>query len=321
MIRAGLAAAALVAMSSAASAFDCSKASTAIEKAICADTSLKAVDDAMADAYSALRSRLDEAQRQALKGDQIDWLRRRENLCSTGDDAAPVDGTCLRHETQGRTRLLTGTPDHACPGAPGFTPVFQRRVDEAQRIEISLVWPQVDGPGMAPLNALIARATSGGEVNRDLVEGPYGNTMDYAIRYASGEFISIAFEGYEYTGGAHGMGYAIGVNYLPRAGRALKLDDFLDAGGKAALIPLCRASIAAEKRARGVPEELIDPSLGDEALSDGIGAITAWTFGEDGARIRYDAYALGSYAEGAYDCTVSWADLKGVAKWGAPLPF
>ncbi|RJF87966.1 DUF1311 domain-containing protein [Oleomonas cavernae] len=307
----------------AANAFDCAKATTAIERTICANPAVKAADDAMGEAYAALRSRQDEAQRAALKGDQVDWLKRRENLCLNYGDKAPppADPACLRRETERRTRLLSGTPEYAGPGAPSFAPVFYRKVDEGRQIEISLVWPQVDGPGMGPLNGLVARATSGGEVNRDAVEGPYGNTMGYRIGYASDRLISIAFDGYEFTGGAHGMGYASAVNYLPQAGRALQLDDVLDARGKAALIPLCRASIAAEKRARAVPEELIDSSMSDEALADSINSISAWSFGQDGAQIHYDAYALGSYAEGAYDCAVSWADLKGIVKWGAPLPF
>jgi len=316
MMRAAIAAAVMLGAAPAV-AFDCGKAATAIEKAICADPALKAADSAMADAYAALRASMGDDQRRALKGDQLDWLRRREDLCT----APPVDGACLLRETQRRTRLLTGTPDYAERGAPKFTPFFHRKVDEARQIEISMVWPEAAGPGMNPLNGLIGQATSGGEVDRDLVEGPYGNTMGYRIGYASGRLISIVFDGYEYTGGAHGMGYAVAVNYLPQAGRALTIDDFLDDRGKAALIPLCRAAIAAEKRTREVPEELIDSSLGDEALADSIGTIAAWSFGHDGALIHYDAYALGSYAEGAYDCRVSWADLKGVAKWGASLPF
>ena len=324
MIRSGFGAiAVLLVTAPSAVAFDCARASTAIETAICADPALKAADDLMGEAYTALRTNQDEAQRKALKGDQLDWLRRRENLCTNGDDKAPppVDGACLLRETEQRRRLLTGTPDYARWGAPSFAPVFYRRVDEGRQIEISLVWPRVSGSRVAALNSMIAQATSGGEVNRDLVEGPYGNTMGYAIRYASSQFVSIAFDGYEYTGGAHGLGYAMGINYLPQAGRALRLDDFLDAAGKAALIPRCRLSLAAEKRAREVPEEMIDASLGDEALADSINSIAAWSFGRDGATIHYDAYALGSYAEGAYDCQVSWADLKAVAKKNAPLPF
>lgn len=324
MIRLALGAAvALLGTAPAALAFDCAKAATRIEKTICADPALKAADAAMAEAYAALRAGQDEGQRQAMKADQLDWLRRRELLCAGGDDKTPLpaDAACLLRETQARSRLLSGTPDYAERGAPRFVPFFHRKVDDRHRIKISMVWPEASGPGMNPLNGLISQATLGGEVDIDLAEGPYSNIMGYSIPYASGRLVSIVLDGYEYTGGAHGMGYAIGVNYLPEAGRALTIDDFLDDRGKAALLPLCRASIAAEKRAREVPEELIDSSLGDAALADSISSISAWSFGHDGARIHYGAYALGAYAEGAYDCAVSWPDLKTVAKWGAPLPF
>ena len=46
-----------------ADAFDCARASTAMERAICADPTLKATDDAMSAAYSSLRQRLQGRER------------------------------------------------------------------------------------------------------------------------------------------------------------------------------------------------------------------------------------------------------------------
>lgn len=307
----------------AALAFDCAKAKSPVELAICAAPSLKAADDRMSAAYAALRGASDEAQRAAWRGDQRDWIERRDGICTYYDEQQQpaLDRTCLERMTEERTRELSATPETEGPGAPRFLPVLTRVDDEAAQISVSILRPRAVDPAMTELNAALEQAADASEADIGGGEGPYGRTVSYRILYASAAFVSVFFDIYEYTGGAHGMSYGRAVNFLPAAGRALAFDDFIDEAGRKALIPLCRDSIAAEKRERGVPEELIAPSLTDEALGDGIEVLPAWSFDAKGARIRYDAYALGAYAEGAYDCTIGWAALKPHLKPGAPLPL
>ncbi|MFA5120801.1 lysozyme inhibitor LprI family protein [Zavarzinia sp.] len=318
--------AAVLAAPGAALAFDCTKAKTDIEKAICADPAAKAADDAMSAAYAAAKALLDAEQQKALRDDQRDWVKRRNDICMTYPDQgqATPDAECLARMATDRAGLLSAAPVFAGPDAPRFAPVILRDVDEAAQLEVSIIRPQVvepQTPAMNQLNGLLAKAAGASETDIGSEEGPYGRIVGYRIGYASGRFVSVDFDIYEYTGGAHGMSYNVVVNFLPEAGRALKLDDVIDAKGKAALIPLCRASVTAEKHKREVPEELIADSLGDEALADGIGDIANWGFDGDGVRIHYAPYALGSYAEGGYDCTLSWAALKPLTKADAPLPF
>ena len=58
--------------------FDCARASTGSERAICADPTLSALDRDMAAAYAAARTRISPAARQALQSDQQAFLRVRE---------------------------------------------------------------------------------------------------------------------------------------------------------------------------------------------------------------------------------------------------
>lgn len=309
----------LVVAATPALAFDCTKASAPVEQAICADPALKASDDAMSAAYGAARTRLDAAGKAALRGLQLDWIKLRDGRCTGWDAAAAVDRQCLGEEIADRTALLTAAPLHAAPGAPRFSPVFFRLVDEKADIDIGLVYPQVvdpETPAMAALNRYLAAR---GAV--DQVEGPYGRTLTYRIGYASGQFVSVRFDGYEYTGGAHGMGFTGGVNFLPERGRLLEIADLLDRRGQKALTAHCRARLADEKRRREVPEELIADALNDEALSIGITEPRFWTFDDRGAAIHYGPYELGSYAEGSYECAVPWPDLSAFAKPDAPLPL
>lgn len=313
----------VVAVNPAAWAFDCAKAKAPVERAICSDPALKAADDDMSAAYAALRAAADDAQREAWRGDQRDWIERRDGICAAYDQGqdASFDFACLKRLTEARTRELSATPETTGQGAPRFLPVLTRVADDAAQISVSILRPRAVDPALAELNAALDEAADASEADIGAGEGPYGRVVSYRILYASARFVSVFFDIYEYTGGAHGMGYGRAVNFLPAAGKSLDFDDFIDEAGRKALIPLCRASIAAEKRERGVPEELIAPSLTDDALDDGIAVLPAWSFDAKGARIRFDAYALGSYAEGAYDCTIGWSALKPHLRPGAPLPF
>lgn len=68
-----------------AAGFDCSKASTAVEKAICGDPKLSSLDEELSAAYSkALSSAVD---RDAMKAEQRRWLTQVRNKC--------VDALCL----------------------------------------------------------------------------------------------------------------------------------------------------------------------------------------------------------------------------------
>lgn len=310
----------------AAQAFDCAKANAPVERAICSDPALKAADDRMGQAYGAVRAAADEAGRDAWRRDQRGWIERRDGICADYDlgQATRFDTACLLRLTGERIAELSATPEMIGPEAPAFVPLLTNVEDKAAQVSVSILRPKAVAPAtpaLSALNAAIEEEASASEADIGGGETPYGRVVSYRIPYASGRFVSIVLDIYEYTGGAHGMSYGRAVNFLVGEGRALGFDDFIDEAGRKALIPLCRASIAAEKRRREVPEELIDSSLGDDALADGLEILPAWSFDGTGARIRYDAYALGSYAEGAYDCVLPWAALKPHLKPGAPLPF
>ena len=64
-----------------AAAFDCAKAGTAVEKAICQDPAAKRLDDELGTAYGQLRGTLAEPEQKMLAMSQKRWIARRE-FCS-----------------------------------------------------------------------------------------------------------------------------------------------------------------------------------------------------------------------------------------------
>ena len=78
--------------------YDCAKASTTVELAICADVELAALDRAMADQYWAARSRLGTSSSNQLKIEQRAWLRERGACGGRPDQRECLVQTMTRRE-------------------------------------------------------------------------------------------------------------------------------------------------------------------------------------------------------------------------------
>jgi uncharacterized protein len=83
-----------------AASFDCSKAETADEKAVCADRQLNDEDVEMAVLYTQLRPLLGMGARGAMEDEQAAWLKRRT--------ACGADRACLSKAYQERVQQLRG---------------------------------------------------------------------------------------------------------------------------------------------------------------------------------------------------------------------
>lgn len=97
--------------------FDCARAGTVSERTICASTFLPALDRRVAAAYAEARRELGGALgewlEEALRGDQIAWLRRR--------DRCGADVACLAREMERRAETLSFRASGAGPPSGRFT--------------------------------------------------------------------------------------------------------------------------------------------------------------------------------------------------------
>jgi uncharacterized protein len=82
-----------------AASFDCAKAKTPVEKMICADEELSALDDQMDGVYKAAFRRCEDQDKEQLKIAQRQWLKER-NACG--------DTPCIRKSYEARLLLLSG---------------------------------------------------------------------------------------------------------------------------------------------------------------------------------------------------------------------
>lgn len=131
---------------------------------------------------------------------------------------------------------------------------------------------------------------------------------DYAITLHQGGLFSMAFNVWEYTGGAHGNSNCITLNL--RTGEtltALKLNDVIG---------------DSEESIKAVSDFLIADLKKQEASSVVSGSITAfaidelpaWSLSPQGITFHFAPYAVASYAEGAFEVLMPWEALGEHAK-------
>jgi uncharacterized protein len=112
----------LAASPAVAQSFDCSKARTPIEQAICASPALAAQDKALNDAYIAARANLasDSPEAAALRDSQRAWISERNRACGAGDAAS-----CLAASYKARLSAIAAAakaaPAASSPAAPAPT--------------------------------------------------------------------------------------------------------------------------------------------------------------------------------------------------------
>src|SRR3954447_3414778 len=81
-----------------AASFDCSKAGTSFEKAICVSPDLSKQDEVLAQAYATALGGLSKPAADEVKATQHDWLDYAAKVCS--DDAQPIQGDYTEDQTQ-----------------------------------------------------------------------------------------------------------------------------------------------------------------------------------------------------------------------------
>jgi uncharacterized protein len=162
-----------------AASFDCTKATTAQEKAICGTPALSAADDQMAAAYHAWLSAAPAAWAAGIRDNQLAWLRLRDGSCPGGDVNNPI-ASCLSdiykpriEELQQRVQHIAGmtfvsqsitltardTTDSAPPaGVSEVTPGFGTLV--ASWAQASSTTPQWTAWNSAVVPAIIQAANA-----------------------------------------------------------------------------------------------------------------------------------------------------------------
>ena len=142
----------------------------------------------------------------------------------------------------------------------------------------------------------------------------YDEQSGASVLFHQGNLLSLAFFGYSYSGGAHGLGGTTVASYDLRTGRRLYYDDIFQPTAKAQLLPLLEQTVRALFKMK--PGEPLDEQL----LVTKIPITHNVCLTSGGALFVYEPYEIASYAQGEVRVFVPLAQLRGLLREGLPLP-
>ncbi|MDP4025880.1 lysozyme inhibitor LprI family protein [Methylobacterium sp. NEAU 140] len=325
----GLSLVAVLAACAPARAFDCAKAGSPVERAICADPAAKAADAAMEVAFNRLRDGIAGENRRAALDDQRAWLKDRNTRCAekgAGQGAAQGAGQpagqgtamtrCLAEADAARTRVLTGQAQAGPPLERRPVPVFVRQAGARDKVAVAVRvyrFPDPADPLERTVNAEADKALAAIPYKPEDPDGPgtWGYEELWTIAYATPRLISIKRDTWEFTGGAHGTSGTLGLT-VDAAGRILTFPDLFAKPVAADFAALCLKTIKAARAEKGGEAEP-DPAL-LKKIAPVVADLRNWVFTGAGATVYFDPYSVGPYAEGAYECPLPAALLDRAAR-------
>jgi uncharacterized protein len=314
-----------------AASFDCTKAKTAQEKAICSSPALSAADDQMAAAYKAWLAAAQPDWTAGIRENQIVWLRFRDASCP----AAEADNSivsCLSDIYRGRIDDLQGMVQHI--GGVTFvsqaiTLTVRDTSDSAPPAGVTEVtpgfgtlqatWPQASSTTAqwtawnsaivpAVIQAANANETLSAKAWKDLVQPGVDLNLTVTVERLNTQWVSATIDGLYDGHGAHPTENSAEFYWMLGEQRALKPEDvFLPKSGWDTWI---------EKRLDSYLQKVLDSNGNDQRQykpGDLPGIVTNpadWKLDAKGFSIFFQPYQVACYACTPNPMIIPWSELK-----------
>lgn len=304
-----------------AASFDCNKAATPFEHAICDDTALSMADDRLAATYQTAIGGLSEMALAAVRGDQRKWLDYAQRACAP--EAKPMASgeydedrrRCLVSLFNSRSTVLESS---RMIGGKRFYPRAQYAAlpdPDAEdpdvywavaSHELSYVQLDADDASAKAFNLYVeeqAKAMSGDDAEAD---GSSDTINSIKVKDADYNSVTLDTNTYWYGHGAAHGNWTIGyLHYRLDENRALVAEDiFAGKRWKAALLDLTVEALQAEHGEELMLDDtsflanvVIDPDRWD--LSDPYSLI-----------LQFQPYEVSYYAYGAPTARIPWPKLQ-----------
>ncbi len=299
--------AAALTLAAPAQAFDCRKAVSEIDKAICAMDYAVEANNAMEAAYTKLRGALGPKGKSVLLDGQRAWITYRDERCG------PVTA-CLAEESDNRTQALEVTPAGM---APWF--LFQVGVDNGYEVKLE-GYRFTETAGAAEdgynrwLDRLVKDSPYGDPPDTDEDHHPYSWEANIPAPWLTARLISAVAWNYYFSGGAHPNSSTDGL-FLDR--KSARMPSAAALFGKEGLDRLQRE--CAEQIVRADWEGLGDDDIAqgikqlDETypgvVAETVRSMERWHVDADGVHVRFDSYAVAPYSAGPQECVFEAADI------------
>ncbi len=334
-----------------AASFDCAKATRPVEKLICRDKNLNALDERLGQVYRAGLQKLPTAGVGPLRADQVQWLAWVQEMCHAPEPDAPVTSAaaadvvaCMLPLYEERTKLLRGvaierdgvrflvrTQYLAAPEDPdkGDFPGFGT---------LQVSWPLalVDSPEWKIWNQ--AAETAAYAVARDAQSNKDTSTtrqpqwtpelaksadteITLRVRKVEDRRVTsaLSLESMKH-GGPHPYELYSTETWLLDAKRPLRAVDVFQPGDawKKAIAQACWVAIRAGDKSGYVSQDVTGPD--SKNLERVIVDVGNWTLEHDGLHISYPEYAVSPRYARMDDTVIPWTALQPVLAKGFITP-
>lgn len=147
--------------------------------------------------------------------------------------------------------------------------------------------------------------------------GSMGSSLNvsYTVALAQDDLVSIKFDISSYSqGAAHPSNYSAVTNFDLKNGKQLRLGDLFKPDAKfiQAISTYCIADL--KKQGKGLPDEEIQRGAAPSAKN-----FQSWNITKRGLGINFDAYQVGSYADGPQYVLVPYSALKDLINPEGPV--
>lgn len=292
--------------------FDCAKATTEVEKTVCASPDLAQADQALAEAYRAVLARAPEDAKALLRADQRAWIAHVGKTCQAR--WAPPSGfsgyakDCVESAYRVQTEFYTGSALTLLPGSGGVllgrqvyrsAPVAAEDiVEHAPKIRVeSYRYPQFLGPALRLL-----ASDKPPEPDPDSFE----TSSDFKVVVTGDRLLSLERIIYTYQGGAHGTYSSSFETVDLAAARLLTMADIFrpNTPWRAVLARETDTLLRATAKAEEWPYEPLTVAEQTKAVAEPARWALTKTFG-----VYFGIYEVGPYAAGAHVASVPYTAL------------
>jgi uncharacterized protein len=303
--------------------FDCSKASTLVERAICGNPELAGADREMAAIYARLAKALPEPGKHHLIGEQAQWLANRDKACTgDGEDIAH----CLKRRYLTRTAYLKTVAEDGDPFIGEQSLLEQGTVGKVS-YEIDATWPQFysSTTDFSAVNRMFSK-----QAHEAAAEAKPDNSADidrkqdwsyeqhFSLQRPSADAVAVAVGFSAYSGGAHGVSGTTAYLVDLRTGRTASPETVFAKGDGwlKVLEPLVRADLE---------KQFEDGKLGfDDAVTpDNLRKLLRepghYYYRSDRLELIFDAYVVGPYVSGPFTVEIPYSTLKPLLSADGPL--
>ena len=316
-----------------AASFDCAKATTPFEHAICDSPELSAADDLLAKSFATATGGLTKDAVVLMRGDQRNWLDYAQRACT--DDAEPLTrgrydengASCLVEKFNTRSRALEES--RMIGGHRFYIEALYGALPDPNEVgnpdsywkvaSHELVMPQLDSddPLSGPFNSFVSEqaanqsdimALSGGGDLGELDPSADTSVIIKVKELGGTNRITMAVSTYWYGhGAAHGNWSISYLHYLADQDRAIIASDiFAGDGWQDTLVDAAWAQLQAEhaewlqvEAAADIAEIVVEPGR--------------WDLSNDyGLTIQFQPYEVSAYAYGAPTINIPWEKLDAI---------